>query len=380
MKKQVLLLLGCASLVLYSCKKNQDAAAPVQKPGKGDIVYQFADFKKFVGDPIRIPMRSSDHLQQIWNQFKQNGVSIDQVVPGPNGKTLMVSSDEVPTLNAVTRTTSFIGAIYYGNSINDMTLRPIPNTAISRRPISVYADFPTDFIQDSIAVPSPAAQARFVRNALKEGTGEQISSFTYDMQRFYSFDELKLSFGANLNIGGIFTFDLLDSTTSVNKRTRIRAMFVQKNFTINMEPPADGLIINGPVDPALFGGYAPLIVSNVNYGRMGVMTIESDSSYEAVNFAVRATLNLGSTIGGGSIHLTEDQKRLLDRAKIKAYVIGADGTDAVKTVNGFDGFRDLILNGGKFSPAKPGVPISINLRYVSDFSPYNSKFELYLPN
>jgi thiol-activated cytolysin len=378
MKKQVLLLLGCASLVLYSCRKNQDAAAPIQKPGTGGIVYQFADFKKFANDPIRIPLRNAEHLQQIWNQFKQNGVSIDQVVPGPNGKTLMVSSDEVPTLNAVTRTTSFIGAIYYGNSINDMSLRPIPNTAISRRPISVYADFPTDFIQDSIAVPSPAAQARFVRNALKEGSGDQISSFTYDMQRFYSFDELKLSFGANLNIGSVFTFDLLDSITSANKKTRIRAMFVQKNFTINMEPPADGKIIDGPVDPALFGGYAPLIVTNVNYGRMGVMTIESDSSYDAVNFAVRATLNLGA-VGGGSIHLTEDQQRLLDRAKIKAYVIGADGSDAVKTVNGFDGFRDLILNGGKFSPAKPGVPISINLRYVSDFAPYNSKFELYLP-
>lgn len=379
MKRQLIVLLSGASLLLYACKKDQDAKPDQKTAGRDNITYQFADFKQFSSQSIRIPMRNTDHMNEILSQFKKNTVSIDGVVPGPGGKTLKISSDEIPVMNAAIRTTAYIGALYYATSVDDLSLQLIPNTLISQRPISVYADFPTDFIQDSIAVPSPSAQARFVRNALKQGTGEQIASFTYDMQRFYRFDELKLSFGANINVGGIFTFDLLDSLHSESKKTRIRAMFVQKNFTINMEPPADGMVVNGPINPALYGGYAPLIVTNVNYGRMGVITIESDSSYEAVNYAVRATLKIGDVIGGG-VHLTEEQKRLLDRAKIKAYVIGSDGADAVKTVYGFEGFRDLIVNGGKFSAAKPGVPISINLRHANNFSPYSTKFELYLPN
>ncbi|WP_143307505.1 thiol-activated cytolysin family protein [Chitinophaga vietnamensis] len=375
MKKYILLLLGCASLVMYSCRKDKEAAAPQQqRPGKID--YQFANFQKFIPKPIQLQMLTEEQFQAIVNRSKRNTTSIDRVVTNPDGsRTYYLSSDEIPALTVKDRTTTYIGALLQGNSIDDMTLKPIQG--VQQRPISVYADFPTDFVQDSIKVPSGSSQQAFVRKALLRGTGDQISSFTYDMQRFYRSDELKLSFGANVNIGKIFSASVQSWDSSSNKRTRIRAMFVQKNFSINMDPPADGKVIEGSVDPSRFGGYAPLIVSNVNFGRMGIITIESTDTYEATNLAVKAAFNVG--IVGGGANLTSDQLHLLQAATIQSYIIGADGTDAVRTISGFDGFSELILKGGKFSATNPGVPISFDLRYVSDFSPYATQFQLLLP-
>lgn len=376
MKKQVLVLFCSVSLLLFSCTKNQDKVAQVD-PQTGKTDNQFKNFPKYPNEIIPIGIQTPDLLKSILNQAKQNGTSIDSSKQNGGGRTLFLSSDEIPALTTQDRTNVFIGGIFYGNSINDMSLRLVAGPGVKRRPISVYADFPTDFISDSIAIPSQVAQKAFLRKALKQGTGEQIASFTFDMQRFYSYNELKLSFGANVNVGKLFSLSISDSITQSTRKTRIRAMFVQKNYTISMDPPADGMLVDGPITPAVYGTYAPLIVSNVNFGRLGVMTIESDSSYDAVNFAVKATFNFG-VVGGGA-GVTSDQQHLLDAATIKAYIIGADGTDAVKVVDGFAGFRDLILNGGKFSPERPGVPISFNLRYLSDFTPYATTFQLNLP-
>ena len=51
---------------------------------------------------------------------------------------------------------------------------------------------------------------------------------------------------------------------------------------------------------------------------------------------------------------------------MKAYVLGGSGADAGTIINGFDEFKNYIIQGGNFSKESPGSPISYKLRYIHD--------------
>ena len=80
-----------------------------------------------------------------------------------------------------------------------------------------------------------------------------------------------------------------------------------KNFTIDMDLPADGNIFKNNSDLALTNGKNPVYISSVTYGRLGIISIESNASYNEVNFALKAALTAG--IVNGSLNIDSNSKR-----------------------------------------------------------------------
>ena len=101
----------------------------------------------------------------------------------------------------------YLGSILQGGSIEKQRFVPIVKPM---DPITISYSFPARWVTDIIAKPSLSAQRQSLQNIMnKEGmTGKQLGSFTYNMRQFSYFEELKLAFGANVNIGGLLNIDV----------------------------------------------------------------------------------------------------------------------------------------------------------------------------
>ena len=84
---------------------------------------------------------------------------------------------------------------------------------------------------------------------------------------------------------------------------------------------------------------------------MGIISIESNASYNEVNFALKAALTAG--IVNGSLNIDSNSKKILEESDLSVYLVGG-GTDAVQVIKGFAGFSNFIVNGGQFTPEALG--------------------------
>lgn len=117
-------------------------------------------------------------------------------------------------------------------------------------PITVSYSFPSDFIVDTIERPSLSSMRASVFKAMRAAnfSGEQSLAFDYNIKQFSYYSELKIAFGSNVNIGKIFSIDISGSNNKIKRTTGVFAKFTQKNFTIDMDLPADGNIFKNNSD------------------------------------------------------------------------------------------------------------------------------------
>lgn len=287
-----------------------------------------------------------------------------------SAKSTTLTSDEIVV--TVPQKT-FIGAVYNSATLDDLSYISI-NSKVD--PITVSYSFPTDFIVDTIEKPSLSSMRASVFKAMKAAnfSGEQILSFDYNIKQFSYYSELKLAFGSNINIGKIFSIDISGSNNKIKKKTGIFAKFTQKNFTMDMDIPEDGNIFLNNSDLSTVLDRNPVYISSITYGRLGIISVVSDYSYDEVNFALKAALN--AKVVNGTLNIDINSKKILDESDLSVYIVGGKGTDAVQVVKGFEGFSSFIVNGGQFTPEAPGVPIYFSASHASDNSIYNTSFSV----
>ena len=60
---------------------------------------------------------------------------------------------------------------------------------------------------------------------------------------------------------------------------------------------------------------------------------------------------------------------------IKIFISGGKGQDVAKIVEGYNEFKNFIVNGGEFTRDVPGVPIFFTANYAVDNSVFKTTFE-----
>lgn len=380
---------------IISCKKeiSKDAS------GTSDPTLSGHNLKRLAQAPTVFNLTSFDKEgpKGIINRKKQNSITFirDSLWAGSTGKTVFYESTEIPAILPETRLKLYLGAIIRANNAVDIeNFTPMAIPAIHRNPITMYANFPTDSISRTV-LPAPSQDSRYVRDALKAGTGTQIQSFTYEQNQFKRVSELQKSFGASFHIAKVITVDFLDTTSTGGTKTRVRAEFTQENFSINIEPPIYEPFLKPTFDMGQFAGYDPLIVSSVTYGRKGIFILESDSSFSIVKTTLSVALTLSAEMIGVSsdkklgpefaielkARMTNAQKSVIEHSKIYVYVMGVDGTSTVRAVTGgLAGFAQVISECGGFTPQSPGAPLYYTLNYLTDFGTFRNPFKVNIAN
>lgn len=381
------------AVIITSCTKDIVPDDPVkQVPGLEGL-------KTYTFKPTEFNLSSFDTagIQGFTKKDKQNSLTFlrDSIWPNNAGKTSFYESTDIPAVHEETRRKLYLGAIIKGESAIDVdNVNPVFLPITYRNPITMYVNFPTDSIYRTV-IPSKKQDLSYLRAALSSAAGKQIQSFTYEHSQFRKTDELKKSFGANLNLGNIFTVDYLDSLSKSTAKTIVRAEFTQENFSIAIEPPIYEPFLKSNFDYSIFNKIKPLIVSSVTYGRKGLLIMESNSSYEMVkktlNIALTLSaemLNVSSTNPLGpefsaalNLRLTNEQKATLNTAQMKVYTIGTEGKSIVKAINtGLVGFAEVLAENGGFTKDNPGDILYYSLNYLDDFSTFRNQFKINIAN
>lgn len=273
---------------------------------------------------------------------------------------------------AVTSSNIFVGGIYTAASIQDLSFSFINSLAKS---IDVSYTFPRYYF-DHIERPSISGMYRSLNKAVESPSfiGKQSLSFEYDFREFSYYSELKLAFGANVSVGSIFKLDASLEKEKIKSTSGLFARIVQKNFSLIMDYPENGNVFFNEADLNKNLIKSPVYINSIIFGRMAILAIESNYSYDMLKAAFKASLSSG--IVDADLNITAQQKKILQESQIKLFVSGGASQDVAKIVEGFDEFKKFIINGSEFTKEIPGVPIFFTANYAKDNSVFNTTFEI----
>lgn len=203
-------------------------------------------------------------------------------------------------------------------------------------------------------------------------SGQQIEEFEYDLKQFSKYSEMKLAFGTNVDICSIFKLWGNHESNRIRHKTGLFARICQKNFNGVIDYPEDGNIFSDNNKLSIYPNAA--YISSISYGRIAIIAIESDYSYEEVKSAFKMALNAKKI--NGVISMDAHAKDLLLKADICIWVRGGVGGDIVKTITGFNEFTNFIVNGGTFTRDVPGKPIFCTANRADDNSALILQFDI----
>lgn len=265
----------------------------------------------------------------------------------------------------------FPGSLLKGNSIQNLDFKPI-NASV--KPVTVSLSIPainkkTAFTMNN---PSLSATRQFVQDYLQTADFTQNGTLSYSIEQFTSYDELKVAFGSNVNTRSLFGKN--SSSTNIeegmiSKRTGFYVKFYQTSFTLDMDIPNDSLVNDTNFDS---GGVEPVYVSSISYGRMGILSIETNELTETARTILNESFS--KLFVNGESTLTQEEKNFLDGADFNLYLIGGSGVTAVQSFQGYQSFVNHVAK-GSFSKSQPGVPIFCSYSYLNDNSQVKTTFK-----
>ncbi|ASZ13169.1 thiol-activated cytolysin family protein [Chitinophaga pendula] len=397
----MILLTGMSCLLLAACQKKEQELT--QLPVSGNVLSAFSKMPKYPEQMIRIQVKNAPYASMdpigVRQALDQQKLSGDPDFPGRPGSIGYVNPvrDKVFDLDGATSSYSIFfesnehavyddyadqiypGALINGKSVETFEFNPVIGN-YTPKPITVSVSLPAQpsAVAGTIPLPSRTATDRLVNNILLGGSVPNggFSKYNLNIKEFSFYDELKEFFATGVNTNAIFFNKSTGGTRDVKKiarQTGLMAKFIQKNFTVDMDIPKAGQLLDA-ADVAALGQYSPLYVSSVTYGRLGIIAVESNYSFDKLNTAFKKAFNI---IGiNGSNTLTQEELNVINSADIKVYLVGGNGSQAVATINGFEHFKSYLGGGQTFSADAPGVPITFSLRYLSDHAAYKAKFEI----
>ncbi|WP_443937372.1 thiol-activated cytolysin family protein [Pedobacter sp. MW01-1-1] len=278
----------------------------------------------------------------------------------------------------------YLGSLIKGNTISSLEMIPLSERLgeYASKPISVSISLPLKTVS-GVYNPTELRSSEFYGRLLQANGMQDIqrSAFSFNLQEFTYYDELKTVFGSNVKVNTLF---FSSGSTSVNgalkisKSTGLIAKFTQKNFSLNMDVPIQGELYDN-LNIAALAGQWPAYISSVAYGSTGVLVIESDEDKETVNSAYTKAFSVLGGLATGGTTLTEFEKGVIGKSTMKVYFVGPSGAEAVKSIFSFDELAGYINRGASFSPQSPGVPISFKMKSLPDHKTLKNNFVIDMP-
>lgn len=270
---------------------------------------------------------------------------------------------------------TFLGATISSLKLESNGIMAVAGTDMDKkRGIYVSSSLPV-YLENAYAPNNRGSQKAVIDLVNGSGfNGDQLVSFTYSMKQIYKYKEMKLTFGANVNIGGFFDLGVDINNENSSFTSTMMVNFVQTNFDIAMDMPEDGNIYLTDAIRSKFSAQKPIYINSIQYGRRGILLARSSESYSKFSAAIRAAFSIGAA--DIEANLSYDQKEILKNADIQICIIGGKGDDVTATINGFENFKEFIKKGGNYTKTTYGVPISYSAVYADTNELYVSKVNL----
>ena len=260
----------------------------------------------------------------------------------------------------------WMGNIMTLGSVKNCNYKPL---VYPRIPITVSLTLPGTSSQE-INGPSYSNFNQYIQEQTDKGSFAQSNEFSFSVEQFTSYHELKAAFGCNVNTNAIFWASSSSSSSTehlIQKATGLYVNFYQTSYKAIMDYP-QGQIASIPdnmIDSTVY-------INSITYGRLGILTLETnETAFDAqqkINTIFRTIFYNNSTT------FTKEEQSFLSGCDFKVYMIGGNGKTAVESFSGLSGFIEHIKK-GTFSREIPGQPIFCTFNHVKDNSPVSINFK-----
>lgn len=257
----------------------------------------------------------------------------------------------------------YVGAAFpeseFGKNFSKELLYP-------RNPIDISTSFPDSYIGEITKETGSLGYKKFLKDVLKSPEYKDFiqnggrESLDFQCTEFFSYSDISKAFASNAGLAKIFSAKVESNSHKTNIKSRLLGQLISKNFTVTMEVPANGFFKDKSKDNS---SENPVYVRSISYGKIALLAIESEYSFEEVKKAIEAGIKWKIFNAGGSFSGKETE--ILQKSTITLYLI-SDDTKGDQFFNSLDDIQNAFkIN---YSESNFGLPIFCKGFYTKDNS------------
>lgn len=259
----------------------------------------------------------------------------------------------------------YIGAVFpeseFGKNFSKELLYP-------RNPIDISTSFPDSYIGEITKETGGLGYKKFLKDVLKSSEYKKFTqnggreSLDFQCTEYFSYTDIEKAFSSNAGLAKIFSAKVQSNSRKTNIKSRLLGQLISRNFTVTMEVPANGFFKDKSKDTSAEN---PVYVRSISYGKIALLAIESEYSFEEVKKAVEAGVKWKIFSAGGNFSSKDTE--ILQKSTITLYLISDDTSGEA---NQFFNSLDDIKNAFKinYSESNFGLPIFCKGYYTKDNS------------
>lgn len=266
------------------------------------------------------------------------------------------------------------GSLLQGKTLQNGTPSVIP---VKRAGGTISIDVIDGSMQPSfeVAEVSKSAIATAANKIISESTGTVPANFNFSVEQVFSKEHLALNLGLNIETQFVTVGSQLGFRQD-KEYNRFMVKLNQSFFTLSFDIPTSSADLFAPEVTAddlaqyVGAGNPVTYISDVTYGRIYYMLIESSSSATAIEAAVNISFNTPTV--GGSLEVNTDYLKELSDLQIKVVALGGESKSTFATI-GETNIGNLVTLLGEGTDIKTGVPISYVVRSALNNEIVNTK-------
>ncbi|WP_165750236.1 thiol-activated cytolysin family protein [Cellulophaga sp. Z1A5H] len=364
--RHYLLLIIAALLSIVSCNKEED-------PKVIDELETLDSFKSVIAignEPVS-PTEEETEVEYIENQeriinaesgeeeiWKCITTTYDLKTGTGNG------SGGFPLFNP-SASVIYPGSLLQGKSLKNATPDVIP---VKRAGGTVSYNLNNGNINSAINVAIVSKSS--IQNAMNEiiaaSPNAIPANFSFEYTQVQSREALAVSLGLDIKtaftkIGGNLDFKNED------KKSRVLVKLKQSFYTMSIDLPTSlDALFDPSVTPEDLAKFVQednpaTYISDVTYGRVYYMLIETNSSYQELKIAINGSF--GAVVASGKFNLEVDALRDLKEVKINVTAFGGEAKSTIKTIGA--NLNELVGLLAESAKIETGLPISYVVRSVN---------------
>lgn len=268
------------------------------------------------------------------------------------------------------------GSILRGSSFMNATYDPLV-LKNAFKPVTLSMSLRGDLLVSANTLPIPSE----VRNTINGLVNKNKSFIDYEaIPTYYEYqsDEIttensfKKALDAHLNVnvlGGLVkvNFGYTQNSGSTNTKSYVMVKVRQRLYSMTIDPKYSKDWIDGEISSNNFGTHEPVYVSNVDYGRVAYILIETakDESYNSTMVKASVGVALKVVDIGVDVNYSEEFKKLFAQNKVKVMIVGGPLALGGK-VTDYNSFVNFLQAPTPNDLVSSSAPISYKIRRLKD--------------
>lgn len=260
------------------------------------------------------------------------------------------------------------GSVLLGESIDDGSYVEVTSGVKRAVNLSYSITGIVDGIINKSLVPSLSATRAFHNEVMSQDIpGQSITAFQFESTEVNTEEALSLKINAGVTYASVVTASVKAgfSYEKSNRKNKFLVRFSQTFYTVDIDQAGNKFLYES-FDLSSFGGYRPVYVASVAYGRVGFLSVETTLDKKTFETTLAAACSYGPWTVEADVSVAKT--KLNETSTIKINLIGGSSSPT-----SLESFMEEIRNGG-FSENNRGVIIAYKLRYVDDNTIANTKF------